>query len=115
MGLVLTFVGFVIVASTAFFASVILIYLGLIILNIGDGLFEPAEASLISAAVGPQMQGRVSGANQGMQSVARIIGPFFAAYIYRYFRGLPYMSEAVLVSLSLLVFIFSFSVIRRKA
>ncbi len=112
MGLILTIVGFVIAATAAIIISPALVITGLIILNIGDGLFEPTEASLISTSAGREMQGRVQGANQGMQSIARIVGPFFAAWIYRYWRGLPYASEALLVSASLILLLISLSVIR---
>ena len=58
------------------------------------------------------MQGRVQGANQGMQSIARTIGPFFAAWIYQYWRGFPYASEAILVVISLIIFVFSVPTIK---
>jgi DHA1 family tetracycline resistance protein-like MFS transporter len=112
LGLVLTAIGFLIAASTSIFTSQILIYIALIVLNIGDGLFEPCESSLISKSVGPKIQGRVQGANQGMQSIARIIGPFTAAWIYRYWAGLPYFSEGILVIISLIIFFFSISTIK---
>jgi DHA1 family tetracycline resistance protein-like MFS transporter len=91
---------------------VFLIYLALIVLNIGDGLFEPSEGGLISKSVGPQMQGRVQGANQGIQSIARIIGPFIAAFIYRYWSGLPYFSQGILVLVALAIFIYSIPTIK---
>jgi DHA1 family tetracycline resistance protein-like MFS transporter len=84
----------------------------LIVLNIGDGLFEPSQAGLISKSMGPHMQGRVQGANQGMQSIARIAGPFIAALIYGFGRGLPYFSEGVLVLISLAILFFSISIIK---
>ena len=115
IGLILATVGFLIASLTSFIPSVFLIYFALIVLNIGDGLFEPSEGGLISKSVGPQMQGRVQGANQGMQSIARIIGPFIAAYIYRYWHGLPYFSQGFLVLIALLIFIFSISTIKAHA
>jgi DHA1 family tetracycline resistance protein-like MFS transporter len=111
MGLVLTVVGFAIAASAAIIVSPALIITGLIILNIGDGLFEPSQGSLVSTSAGPQMQGRVQGANQGMQSIARIVGPFLAAWIYGFWRGLPYTSEAILIFVSLIIFLGSVSTI----
>ncbi|MCL4415640.1 MAG: MFS transporter, partial [Actinobacteria bacterium] len=112
LGLLLTFVGFVIAASNAIIVSAVLIYVGLIIINIGDGLVEPSSSSLISTAVGPKMQGRVSGANQGMQSVARVIGPFLSAWIYRYWKGLPYASEAMLIIFALVILLISIPIIK---
>jgi MFS transporter, DHA1 family, tetracycline resistance protein len=112
LGLILTAIGFFLAALTSFIVSPVLIYFALIVLNIGDGLFEPSESGLISKSVGPKMQGRVQGASQGMQSIARIVGPFFAAWIYRYARYLPYFSEGTLVFLALLIFFFSISTIK---
>jgi DHA1 family tetracycline resistance protein-like MFS transporter len=112
LGLVLTAVGFLMVALTSLMPSVVLIYLALIVLNIGDGLFEPSQGGLISKSVGPHMQGRVQGANQGMQSIARIAGPFIAAFIYGFGRGLPYFYEGVLVVISLVILFFSISIIK---
>jgi len=111
LGLILTAVGFFLATLTAFIPSVVLIYFALIVLNIGDGLFEPSQGGLISKSVGPHMQGRVQGANQGIQSIARIIGPFLAAFIYGFGRGLPYFSEGILVVISLLILFFSIPII----
>jgi len=112
LGLAIAICGFLIALSTTFFVFPALIYVGLIIINVGDGLFEPSQGSLISTSAGPHMQGRVQGANQGMQSIARTIGPFFAAWIYQYWRGFPYASEAILVVISLIIFVFSVSTIK---
>ena len=102
MGLVLAFIGFLMYASLSFFHSSVFLFVGVVILITGDGLIEPSLAGLISNAVGPQAQGRVQGANQGMQSIARIIGPLFAAYIYQYGKGLPYLTAAFLVFIAIL-------------
>lgn len=102
MGLALTFVGFVMYASLSFFHSPIFLFVGVVILITGDGLVEPSLAGLISNAVGREMQGRVQGANQGMQSIARIIGPLFAAIVYQYWKGLPYLIAACLVFIAVL-------------
>ena len=112
LGLVLTAIGFFMVTLNVILPSVFLIYFALIVLNIGDGLFEPSQGGLISKSVGPHLQGRVQGSNQGMQSIARIIGPFLAALIYGFGRGLPYFSEGVLVLISLAILFFSISIIK---
>jgi len=112
IGLILVVAGFFIASLTSFIPSVFLIYLALIILNVGDGLFEPSEGGLISKSVGPQMQGRVQGANQGMQSIARVIGPFIAAFIYRYWSGFPYFSQGLFVVIALAIFISSIPTIK---
>jgi DHA1 family tetracycline resistance protein-like MFS transporter len=84
----------------------------LIVLNIGDGLFEPSQAGLISKSVGPHMQGRIQGGAQGIQSLARIAGPFIAALAYGYLRGFLYFSEGILVVISLVILFMSISIIK---
>jgi len=112
LGLILTAVGFFMVTLTALLPSVFLIYFALIVLNIGDGLFEPSQAGLISKSVGPKMQGRVQGASQGIQSIARIAGPILGTVVYGFGRGLPYFSEGILVIISLVILWMSISIIK---
>lgn len=110
-GLVLCAVGFGIGALTAVYTVPLLLFIGVILLNVGDGLFEPSLSSLISGAVGPKMQGRVQGANQGMQSVSRVIGPLFSSWVYQYWHGLPYASESVISFVALGILILSYPAI----
>jgi DHA1 family tetracycline resistance protein-like MFS transporter len=112
LGLILTAIGFLLVSVTPFVPSIFLIYFALIVLNIGDGLFEPSQSGLISKSVGPHMQGRVQGASQGIQSVARITGPFIAAWLYSYLRGFLYFSEGILVIIALVIIYMSISIIK---
>jgi MFS transporter, DHA1 family, tetracycline resistance protein len=105
LGLILTSFGFFVASGTSFFAIPALMYFASITLNIGDGLFEPSQSGLVSKSVGPDMQGRIQGANQAMQSVARIIGPLFATFIFQFWKGLPYFTCGVLVAITLVVFI----------
>ena len=104
-GLALMICGFFIAASTAYISSVALLYAGIIILNIGDGLFEPTTNTIISTMVDHSMQGKVQGAYQGIQSVARVLGPLFADWIYAYGRALPYGTEALIAVLALFVLV----------
>lgn len=105
LGLMLTIIGIGTAATTAFFALPAVFYLGFIIMNFGDGFLEPSVSGLISNSVGPKMQGKVQGGSQSIQSVARIVGPLFAAWIYGYFHGLPYISVSLIFILSLIIFI----------
>jgi hypothetical protein len=47
-----------------------------------------------------------------MQSIARIAGPFLAALVYGFGKGLPYFSEGILVIISLLILLMSISIIK---
>lgn len=111
-GIILSIVGFSVISLTSVIVSPILLVSAVVVLNIGDGLFEPSASGLISSAVGPHMQGSVQGANQGMQSVARVIGPLLAALLYQYTKGLPYIFEATLCAGSFIVLLFSIPTIK---
>jgi DHA1 family tetracycline resistance protein-like MFS transporter len=111
LGLALSIVGFVITASTTIFQYPALFYLGVIVYIIGDGLFEPSNASLISFSVPREMQGRVQGASQGMQSIARVLGPILATYLFTIWLGLPYLASAILMGISFIVLVTSLSII----
>lgn len=59
---------------------------------LGSGLFEPSFGGLVSSVASPQEQGRVQGANQAMQSVTRILGPLFAAFLYQFNHSYPWLT-----------------------
>ena len=63
---------------------------------LGSGLFEPSFGGLVSSVAGPQEQGRVQGASQSMQSITRIVGPIFAAFLYQYNHSYPWISCIIL-------------------
>ncbi|MFH1188712.1 MAG: MFS transporter [bacterium] len=112
LGLIFSLLGFGIYASISYFHSGMFLYMGVVILITGDGLVEPSLSGLISNAVGPHMQGRVQGANQGMQSVARIIGPLGAALLYQQWRGLPYLVGVFLMGAAIVSLFFSLPILK---
>lgn len=103
LGLVTGIGGLAVAAATAVVVSTPLLYAGAILFIVGDGLYEPSNNALISGAAGPSMQGRVQGASQAMQSIARVIGPLLANWVYVFASALPWISEAVLVAAALTV------------
>lgn len=96
----LVFAGFTI-TGFAFFINALLPYIHLgsllafvyiIIYALGSGLFEPSFAGLVSSVADPHEQGRIQGASQSVQSVTRIVGPVFAAFIYQFGHSLPWIT-----------------------
>jgi MFS transporter, DHA1 family, tetracycline resistance protein len=114
LGLALAAVGFLIASGTSFYASTILICVAIITLNVGNGLFDPSQSGLISKTAGPHMQGKIQGANQAMQAVTRIIGPLFATYIFRFWKGLPYFTSGILALVSLIILVVSVKPLLQK-
>lgn len=105
IGLGLIIGGIAIASITSVYVSIPILYIGFIIMNFGDGLLEPSISGLTANSVGPTMQGKVQGGAQSIQSVSRVLGPLFGAWIYGYFRGLPYISSVFLFGVALIVFV----------
>ena len=108
IGITLTAIGMFMVGLVAFNGSMWLFYAAIVVYTIGDGLFEPAMVGLIANATNPEMHGRVQGANQSLQSVARFISPFVAGLLYEQYAFLPYFGGAILLIASFIIlYIFS--------
>lgn len=106
LGLCLIIVGASMVSTTFFFGSVLVFYVGYTMLSFGDGLLEPSVSGLVSNSVGPRFQGRVQGGVQGIQSIARVLGPLLGSSIYVFSKGLPYLTATLLFTCALVLFIF---------
>lgn len=103
LGLILNGAGFLMIASVYFFPSATYLYSGVVVFVLGDGLFEPSMSGLISNSVEPKMQGRIQGANQSIQSIARIVGPLYGAWLYQYSAAMPYFYSAIIIAICLLI------------
>ncbi len=112
VGLILVMIGFAVGSITSITPSLILMGIAIVTINIGDGLFEPTMSGLIANSVDHKTQGRVQGANQGIQSIARVVGPLLGAFLYQYWKGLPFASESFLVAIALIITFVSFNSIK---
>jgi MFS transporter, DHA1 family, tetracycline resistance protein len=97
-GLVLLAAGLVIVP---FSRDLALLALAFALLAIGIGLVQPALNSLISRRAGGGEQGQVLGVTQSLGSLARVLGPPFAGYLFAGLgQGSPFLGGAVIVALA---------------
>jgi len=72
-------------------------YVGCGLLAVGSSLFNPSIQALISRHAAANEQGVILGANQGMASLARAVGPILAGSLYQYVsHASPYYVSAVL-------------------
>lgn len=106
VGLAITAIGMVLVGLVAFIPGAVLLYIAVVVYTLGDGLFEPAMSGLIANATEPQKQGRVQGASQSLQSVARTIAPLIAGLLYGFGAYLPYFTSAALMTLTLIALVY---------
>ena len=75
-----------------------LLLTGLVLLGIGYGGAIPSVLGLLSRAVEPERQGAVLGVGQSVGSLARVIGPSMAGYLFDVRLFLPYLAGAVLIA-----------------
>ena len=68
-----------------------LLLVGLAIFSIGSSLTRPPVFGMISMLTPPHEQGTNMGVAQGVGSLARIIGPIFAASVFDKHPALPYL------------------------
>lgn len=70
---------------------------GLALVGIGYGGAIPSVLGLLSRAAHPERQGAVLGVGQSVGSLARVLGPLLAGFLFDVRLALPYMAGAVLV------------------
>ena len=70
---------------------------GLALVGIGYGGAIPSVLGLLSRAAHPERQGAVLGVGQSVGSLARVLGPLLAGYLFDVRLALPYMAGAALV------------------
>ena len=81
-----------------FSASLAAILIVMAVLSIGLGCLNPSVTSLVSRAAGADEQGGILGVNQSAQSLARILGPWLAGWVYTAAgRSAPYYLGAVIM------------------
>jgi DHA1 family tetracycline resistance protein-like MFS transporter len=105
IGLAINAIGFFLLAALAFAPSIMLLFMAIVVFNIGDGLYQPSSNGLVSTAAPEGMQGQVQGASQSIQSIGRVIGPLLAASVYALGASLPYFIGGVLIIVGFSVFL----------
>jgi DHA1 family tetracycline resistance protein-like MFS transporter len=65
---------------------------------IGNGVLNPCLSSLITQSAGPANRGAVSGAQQGLGSLARIIAPPINNSLVQVWTGIPFLASAAIMA-----------------
>jgi MFS family permease len=72
---------------------------GTIALGFTNGLSMPSMNSLVSRRAPREMQGSIMGLTQSLGSLARIIGPLFANWLFQHNPSYPYLYGAALATI----------------
>ncbi|MBX3083466.1 MAG: MFS transporter [Anaerolineae bacterium] len=116
LGLWFTFAATLCIALVAAVGSSALVYVGIILFGVGDGLTSPALLELVTGATDERSHGKVQGGSQSVQSLANIIGPLLAGGLYdRLGHASPYLGGAGIVVLAYIAITFVAPTLRRIA
>ncbi len=77
------------------------VFSSVVLLAFGVGIMSPSLRGLISNRVSPQDQGKVMGSSQGLASVAGIIGPAWAGWVFSSSQLAPAWQAAILMVVAL--------------
>ena len=86
-------------ASVPFFPFYFPGLIGTVALGFTNGLAMPSMNSLVSRRAPREMQGSIMGLTQSLGSLARIIGPLFANWLFQHNPSYPYLYGAALATI----------------
>jgi len=82
VGMLSEIIGYSLIAASALFTFYPLLIAGMFLFGFGDSIFGPSFNGMLSKSVHSSEQGRIQGASQSIQALARIIGPIIGGQIY---------------------------------
>jgi len=112
---VLVGISYLILGSIAFFATPLLLLVGVMLFAGSGSLVENALRGLISEMVGRHEQGRVSGATQSLQSLGWVVGPLLGGFVYTAWGPFQaYASASFSIVLAMLCLWIALPLLRRR-
>ena len=86
MGITSEMIGYSVIILSAFYRSIPCFIIGMVFFGLGDAIFSPSYNGLISTYVSNEDQGKIQGASQSIQALARVIGPMIGGQLYASFH-----------------------------
>ncbi len=87
----------------AFAPTIPLIYLFSALIAVGNGVMNPSLGALITHAAGPKDRGSLTGAQQGLGSLARIIAPPINNTLVAHNPAIPFAASSVLMGVAFIL------------
>lgn len=103
-GLTLMITGFASIVLSGYLEMANLLWISIVLITVGEGLFDPSYNNMLSHSVSENKQGQLQGVNQGLHSSYEIFGPFAAGLIYLYNPLAIYVLATLLMMATLLCF-----------
>ncbi|MFT3902449.1 MAG: MFS transporter [Niabella sp.] len=89
---------------STYFPSGYLMIIAVVLITIGEGLFDPSFNGNLSKSVDDSQQGKLQGVNQSLQSIYRVLVPLVVAGIYVYSPGVLYAVATFIALAAVLVY-----------
>lgn len=103
-GLILMIAGFSSIVLSGSLGRENLLWISIVLITIGEGLFDPCYNNMLSQSVSENKQGQLQGVNQSLHSSYEIFGPFIAGLVYLYNPLTIYILVTLLMMTTLLYF-----------
>lgn len=103
-GLLLMLAGFISLVLGGYYHLIFLLWVAIVFITLGEGLFDPPYNNMLSHSVNENKQGQLQGVNQSLHSLYEIFGPFTAGVIFLYNPIAVYLIAAALILVTLVCF-----------
>lgn len=103
-GLIIMIGGFSCIVISASLDIANLLWAAIVLITIGEGLFDPSYNNLLSQSVREDKQGQLQGINQSIHSCYEMFAPFAAGLLYLYNPLVIYMMVIILMLATLLYY-----------
>ncbi|MEB8419838.1 MFS transporter [Enterococcus hirae] len=101
MGITSEMIGYSVIILSAFYGSIPCFIIGMVFFGLGDAIFSPSYNGLISTYASKEDQGKIQGASQSIQALARVIGPMIGGQLYANFHHtMPFIIGFILLGLA---------------
>ncbi|EOE6430235.1 MFS transporter [Enterococcus hirae] len=101
MGITSEMIGYSVIILSAFYDSIPCFIIGMVFFGLGDAIFSPSYNGLISTYASKEDQGKIQGASQSIQALARVIGPMIGGQLYANFHHtMPFIIGFILLGLA---------------
>lgn len=101
MGITSEIIGYSVIILSAFYGSIPCFIIGMVFFGLGDAIFSPSYNGLISTYASKEDQGKIQGASQSIQALARVIGPMIGGQLYANFHHtMPFIIGFILLGLA---------------
>lgn len=101
MGITSEMIGYSVIILSAFYSSIPCFIIGMVFFGLGDAIFSPSYNGLISTYASKEDQGKIQGASQSIQALARVISPMIGGQLYANFHHtMPFIIGFILLGLA---------------